>query len=315
MPITRSGSGPGCTVTCSTISLHIGAVSSPAHRHRSICRQIIHGRPCNDFRGASIQFAVNRETREALFRAGRECNATLFMTLLAGFACLLYRYSGQSDIVVGSPIAGRTRAETEGLLGFFVNTLALRVDLAERPRFSQLVARVQRMALDAYAHQDLPFERLVDELQPERDLSRNPLFQVMFALQNAPDEWTNFTDLDVTTIPTTRTAALFDIVLDAWDLDDGLHCVLEDNSELFEPATAARLVKHLCTLWESFAANPEAQIDAPSLLDGTERAHILSLSNGPDVQHPVNQSLAAIFEAQAAREPRRIAAVANGDKF
>ena len=147
--------------------------------------------PVQRFRGASIQFTVKRKTREALYRAGRERNATLFMTLLAGFASLLYRYSGQSDIVIGSPIAGRNRAETEGLLGFFVNTLALRVDLQGAPRFRGS-STCQRMALAAYAHQDVPFERLVDELQPERDLSRNPLFQVMFAFQNTPDEWTRF---------------------------------------------------------------------------------------------------------------------------
>ena len=268
--------------------------------------------PLQRFRGASIEFTVARGTRDALHRIGRELNATLFMTLLAGFASLLYRYSGQYDMVIGSPIAGRNRAETEGLIGFFVNTLALRVDLHDLPLFSDLVARVQRMALAAYAHQDLPFERLVNELQPERDLSRSPLFQVMFALQNTPAEWATFAGLAIDTIPTERTSALFDLVLDAWDLDDGLHCVLEYNRELFEATTAARLVKHLCTLLDAFAADPEAEIDTPVLLDAAERAHILNLSNGPRVAYPVDQPLAAVFEAQVARDPHRTAVVAHG---
>ena len=179
----------------------------------------------------------------------------------------------RSDMVIGSPIAGRNRAEIEGLLGFFVNTLALRDrPSASQPPFTELVERVQRMALAAYAHQDLPFERLVDELQPERDLSRNPLFQVMFALQNAPSEWAAFPrSRRRATIPVERTVALFDLVLDVWDLDDGLHCVLEYNCELFEAETAARLAKHSAALWEAFAADPEAPIDIPSLLDAAER--------------------------------------------
>ena len=220
---------------------NIGVVSSPTHRRRSICRPIIRGRRATVPRCKHPSSLSTRGTRDALHRIGRELNATLFMTLLAGFASLLYRYSGQYDMVIGSPIAGRNRAETEGLIGFFVNTLALRVDLHDLPLFSDLVARVQRMALAAYAHQDLPFERLVNELQPERDLSRSPLFQVMFALQNTPAEWATFAGLAIDTIPTERTSALFDLVLDAWDLDDGLHCVLEYNRELFEATTAARL--------------------------------------------------------------------------
>ena len=273
-----------------------------------------HPRPAvQRFRGASIGFIVDRGTRDALNRIGRAHNATLFMTLLAGFAALLHRYSGQIDLVIGSPIAGRNRTEVEGLLGFFVNTLALRIDLNGRPRFTELLQRVQRMVLTAYAHQDLPFERLVDELQPERDLSRNPLFQVMFALQNAPLEVADFHDLDVGAVATERTVALFDLVLDVWDLDEGLRCVLEYNCELFEAATAARLVKHLRAVWEVFRLDPDAEIDAPSLLDSAELAHILSLSNGPNVPHPVERSLIEVFETQAALAPQRIAAMAGGE--
>ena len=237
------------------------------------------------------------------------------MTLLAGFACLLHRYSGQADMVIGSPIAGRNRAEIERLLGFFVNTLALRVDLRDQPRFTELVERVQRMALAAYAHQDLPFERLVDELQPERDLSRNPLFQVMFALQNAPESLAHFRDLEVTTIPLDRTIALFDVVLDAWDLDDGLHCVLEYNCELFEPETAERLAKHTRALWEAFAADPDVPIDIHSPLDTAERAQILSLSNGPVIAHPVDRSFTEAFESAASLHAHRVAAVADGSSL
>ena len=151
----------------------------------------------------------------------------MFMTLQAAFAVLLSRYSGQEDVVIGSPIANRTRAEIEPLIGFFVNTLALRTDLSGDPSFAELLERVRTGALDAFAHQDLPFEKLVDELQPERDLSRNPIFQVMFALQNAPAEAREIEGLALRTVRTQRISAQFDMVLDVWETDAELQAVLE----------------------------------------------------------------------------------------
>src|SRR5690606_2290887 len=145
--------------------------------------------------------------------------------------------TGQSDIVIGSPIANRTRSEIEPLIGFFVNTLALRTDLSGDPAFAELVARVRETTLAAYAHQDVPFERLVDEIHPERDLSLNPLVQAMFALQTAPIEPLTLSGLRVEAVERETTGALFDVVLDVWETGDGLVCNLQFNADLFDRPT------------------------------------------------------------------------------
>ena len=272
-----------------------------------------HPRPAvQEFRGGSIRFETDRNTRDALLRCGREHGSTLFMTLLSAFAVLLYRYSGQSDLVIGSPVANRQRPELEGLLGFFVNTLALRIPLAGTPMFSELLARVRRLTLDAYAHQDLPFEKLVDEIQPERDLSRSPLFQVMMALQNAPFERVESDGLRFSPIRIQREAALFDLVLDLWDTEDGLVGVLEYNKDLFEASTAERMSLHFGNLLEAFAENPRLGIDAAPLMKAAERARLLEWSNGPGVRYPVDRSYAACFEEQVEKTPHALAAVAQG---
>jgi amino acid adenylation domain-containing protein len=263
------------------------------------------------FRGSSILFEVDRATRDALHRIGRVHGATLFMTLFAAFAALLHRYSGQTDIVVGSPIANRRHSELEELLGFFVNTLALRVDLGGAPSFLSLLDRVRRTTLDAYTHQDLPFEMLVDELQPQRDLSRNPLFQVMFALQNMPGTAAEIEGLQLSPIHVDRNAALFDIVLDIWDTGEGLRGLFEFDVDLFERATAERMILHLKVLLDAIARDPECPIDKLALLDPDERRQLLGFANGPSIRYPVDQSLIAAFEAQVDATPRRVAAVAD----
>ncbi len=264
------------------------------------------------FRGAVLRFVVDRDTRDKLHRLGRVHDATLFMTLLTGFATLLYRYSGQSDIVIGSPIANRQRAELEPLLGFFVNTLALRVDFRAAENFGALLSQVRQTALEAYSNQDLPFERLVEELQPERDLSRSPLFQVMFALQNMPLRGRAIADLEVQPIPIERGAALFDLVVDFWDTPEGLTGVLEYNNDLFETATAERMVAHLRRLLECVADEPQSPIDTISMLDGAETEQLLAFANGPATWLPTEQPLAAAFEQQVRTNPAGIAAVADG---
>ncbi|HEU4597747.1 MAG TPA: amino acid adenylation domain-containing protein [Pyrinomonadaceae bacterium] len=265
------------------------------------------------FRGAVIRFGLDRETRDALHRLGRAHDATLFMTLLGGFAVLLYRYSGQADIMIGTPIANRQRRELEDLLGFFVNTLALRIDLEGQPSFADLLERVREVSLGAYAHQDLPFEKLVDEIHPERDLSRSPLFQVMFALQNMPLEEVDVSGLKLSPLRIQRSAALFDLVLDFWDTSDGLHGVLEYNCDLFEQTRAERLVHHLTTLLKALSARPEASVSTVPLLDEGEVTQLLGFSNGPVVEHPFNQSLAEVFEKQVELTPLRVAATADGE--
>jgi amino acid adenylation domain-containing protein len=272
-----------------------------------------HPRPAvQRFRGATLRFTIDRTTRDRLYRLGRAQNATLFMTLLAAFATLLYRYSSQADIVIGSPIANRRRTELEPLLGFFVNTLAFRIDLGGEPSFIGLVERVRRIAVEGYANQDIPFERLIGELQPERDLSRNPLFQVMFTLQNMPLRHNPISDLTIEAIRVEREAALFDLMLDFWDTPDGLAGSLEYNSDLFETETARRMMAHLDSLLRRFADAPAASIGSVSLLDETETNDLLTFSNGSDIAYPVGQSLALVFEEQVQATPERMAAVADG---
>ncbi|MDM0053946.1 non-ribosomal peptide synthetase [Variovorax sp. J22R115] len=264
------------------------------------------------YRGSSVQTAIDATLAEALRRLGQRTGSTLFMTLLAAFATLLHRYSGQSDLVIGSPIANRTRGETEPLVGFFVNTLALRVDLAGNPTFEELLARVRRTALDAYAHQDLPFERLVDELQPERDLSLNPLFQVMFALQNAPIGRLQLAGLSAELLPTRHQSALFDLVLDMWEADGALVCLLEYNLDLHDEASALRMLGHLRTLLASIAADPARPIaDLAWLTDDDERA-LLATGTGALRRYPVERTLHDLVAEQAARDPGRIAATHRG---
>ena len=169
--------------------------------------------PVPSNQGAHFAFDLPAPLTQALKELSRREGATLFMTLLAAFQVLLHRYSGQDDIAVGTPIAGRRRTELEGLIGFFVNTLVLRTDLAGNPTFSELLARVRDSALGAYTHQDLPFEKLVEELSPSRDMSRNPLFQVMFVLQNAPDAAPALQGVQASRLPLAGHSAKFDLTL------------------------------------------------------------------------------------------------------
>ena len=265
--------------------------------------------PVQSFRGGSYEFAVDRELTERLVRLSRETGATLFMTLQAAFATLLARYCDQEDIVVGTPIANRHRAEIEPLIGFFVNTLVLRTDLSGGPTFRELIARVRRTALDAYAHQDLPFERLVDELQPERDLSRNPVFQVMFALHNTPQRVQVLPDLAIDDLAAERISAQFDLVLDIWETSDGLRAVLEYAADLFDPRTIGRMAGHLQTLLSCAAAAPDTPASRLPLLPAAERMELLDGFNATAMAFPHESTLAGLISAQAGAGPERIAAV------
>ena len=208
-------------------------------------------------RGATQTINLAAPLAQALKDLSRQENATLFMTLLAGFKALLYRFTGQTDIVVGTPVAGRNQAETEKLIGFFVNTLALRTDVSAEPSFRELLGRVREVALGAYAHQELPFEKLVEELKPERSLSYAPLFQVVFAFQSANTPappalsglWLSVPSLENTT-------AKFDLTLLATDREAGINCTLEYNTDLFEAATIRRMLEHLQRLLAAAVANP-----------------------------------------------------------
>ncbi|MEH1938080.1 MAG: amino acid adenylation domain-containing protein [Nostoc sp.] len=261
------------------------------------------------FAGAYHKFALSVELTDRLTKLSQEQGVTLFMTLLAAFDTLLYRYTGQEDILVGSPIANRDRSEIEELIGFFVNTLVIRTDLAGNPSFSELLSRVREVALSAYAHQNLPFEMLVEALQPERDLSYTPLFQVMFALQNASTSQVELTGLTVTPLITEGATAKFDLSLLMQNTATGLVGFWEYNTDLFDASTIERMTGHFVTLLEGIIANPEQQISQLPLLTAVEQQQLLVEWNDTEVDYPSDKCIHQLFEEQVQRTPDAVAVV------
>jgi len=259
------------------------------------------------FRGATHSFELSKTLTRSLKALSRKESVTLFMTLLAAFETLLYRYTGQEDIVVGSPIAGRNGKEVEGLIGFFVNTLVLRTNLSGAPSFRNVLSRVREVTLGAYAHQDLPFEKLIEELQPERDMSRSPLFQVMFTFQNTPARALELPGVTLSTMEVESGASKFDLELLMADTGEELVGVLEYDVDLFEAETVARLAKHFQTLLESVIANPDHSLAQLSLLSDEERQQLLTEPNSIYAHYPLDQCLPQLFEAQVERTPLAVA--------
>lgn len=261
------------------------------------------------FRGAHYPVLLSKPLTEALTALSRQTGGTLFMTLLAAFAALLSRYTGQHDIVIGSPIANRSRAELEELIGFFVNTLALRLDLSGDPSFLELLRRVREVCLGAYAHQDLPFEKLVEDLQPARNLSHNPLVQVMLVLQNTPLSTLAGAEgtLDLVEIP--RETAAFDLTLNLWERPEGLSGWCEYNTDLFNADTIARMMDHLEILLRDVATQPRLPLSELSLLTQAESHKVLIEWNATTVDYPKDACLQELFEAQVERTPEAIALV------
>jgi amino acid adenylation domain-containing protein len=231
------------------------------------------------------------------------------MVLLAAFKVLLHRYSGQEDIVVGCPIANRNRAEIEGLIGFFVNSLVMRTDVSGDPSFLELVARVREVALGGYAHQDLPFEKLVEELEPERDLSRNPLFQVMFAFQNAPMPPLDLGALRLSLMWVDPLAARFDLEAHVWEEPEGLELFFVYSTDLFEASTIKRIARHYRTLLEGIVANPEKRLSELPILSEAEKYQLLVEWNDTKRNYPKDKCVHELFEEQAEKSPDAVAAV------
>ncbi|HEX8116078.1 MAG TPA: amino acid adenylation domain-containing protein, partial [Pyrinomonadaceae bacterium] len=263
-------------------------------------------------RGASHSFALTGETVRGLKELSRREGVTVFMTLLATWQVLLSRYSGQTDVSVGTPIANRNRAEIEGLIGFFVNTVVLRTDLSGEPSFTQLLRRVREAALAAYAHQDLPFERLVEELEPERSLSHAPLFQVMFILQNAPMGSLELSGLTLSPMLGGNATAKFDLTLSLEELADGMSGSLEYDTDLFDEATARRMTDHFLRLLESVVAEPSRGIAALPMLGQSEERRLLVEWNDTRADYPHDARVHSLFEAQAARTPDSAALLFEG---
>jgi amino acid adenylation domain-containing protein/non-ribosomal peptide synthase protein (TIGR01720 family) len=236
----------------------------------------------------------------------------LFITLLAAFQTLLYRYTGQSDISVGTPIANRTRSEVEGLIGFFVNTLVMRADLGGEPSFRELLKRVREVALGAYAHQDVPFEMLVDQLRPERDMSHSPLFQVMLVLQNAPRQAQELSaGLTLDVIEADDGTARFDLTLTMVEDAGGLSGALEYNTDLFDAATIERMVEHLQVLLAAIVAEPDRSVSELPLLTDVERRRLLADWNDTLTDYPygLERCVHALFEAQVEQTPQATALI------
>jgi amino acid adenylation domain-containing protein/FkbM family methyltransferase len=255
------------------------------------------------FNGAAISFALAKDLSKALAALSRRTGATLYMTLLAAFATLLSRYSNQTDVVLGSDTANRTRIETEALIGFFVNMLVLRIDLDGNPTFTQLLKRVRELTLGAYAHQELPFEKLVEELHVPRELSRNPLFQVVFTLQNNSSAQQELGDLRLESIPAGGRPAKFDLTLAMRETDEGLRGIFEYNTDLFDAATVQRMAGHFETLLTAIVAEPEQRLSALTIITGDERRALLSDWAGIESSVSAVECAHEVFEKTAAAMP------------
>ncbi|MFN6485611.1 amino acid adenylation domain-containing protein [Nostoc sp. DedQUE02] len=268
------------------------------------------------FAGTYQQFALSKELTDGLVKLSQDKEVTLFMTLLAAFDTLLYRYTGQSDILVGSPIANRDRSEIEGLIGFFVNTLVMRTDLSGNPTFSELLTRVREVALGAYTHQNLPFEMLVEALQPERDLSHTPLFQVMFVLQNAPiSQQLELTGLTASSLNVKSKTTKFDLTLGMQNTSSGLVGAWEYNTDLFDASTIKRMTDHFVTLLEGIIANPEQRISQLPILTEVEQQQLLVEWNNTQADYPQDKCIHQLFEQQAELTPDAVAVVFENEQL
>ena len=261
------------------------------------------------FRGSYSALVLSPDLSQQIESLARRRGASVFMTMLAAFNLLLYKYTGQDDIVVGTPIANRGRAEIEGLVGFFTNTLALRADISQNPSFAGLLDRVREMTLAAYAHQDLPFEKLVEELRPERSLNRQPLFQVMFAFQNMPVAPAEIEGLKLSSFDAENQTAKFDMTCHVMESGRGLVAALEYNSDLFRPDTIDRMLANYETLLKNIAADPSAHVSELAILTDAERLQITGDYNNTRRSYPQDACVDDLFEAQAGRSPDEIAAV------
>ncbi|MCC5644529.1 amino acid adenylation domain-containing protein [Nostoc sp. CHAB 5824] len=271
--------------------------------------------PFPTFNGAQAKLVLSPSLSAELKNLCQQEGATLFMVLLAAFKTLLYRYTGQTDILVGSAIASRNRAELEPLIGFFVNVLVLRTSLDGVPSFKELLQRVKATALEAYTHQDLPFDKLVEELQPERHLSYNPLFQVMFVLQNVPQPTPKLSDIDITFEEGFNDTAKFDLTLFMEDREQELIATLEYNTDLFHVDTMHRMLGHLQTLLEGIVANPDQSIAELPLLTGFEKKQILVDWNQTQTDYPQHLCIHQLFEQQVELTPNAVALVFENQRL
>ncbi|GAA4897699.1 amino acid adenylation domain-containing protein [Stackebrandtia albiflava] len=272
--------------------------------------------------GGGVSFALSPEVTAGLRAVAAAQGGSLFMACLAVFQVLLSRYTRQTDIAVGTPIAGRNHTDIENLVGFFVNTLVMRTDLTDDPTVEQLVTRIRDHSLDAYTHQDLPFEKLVEQLTPDRDLSRNPLFQTMFVLQSAAtgggdvggtgNETWRLTGCELTPIPVSTGTTKFDLTLTLVEDGDGLTGHFAYATDLFEAATIARMAEHFRNLARAFGSSPSTRTDALDMCSADERELLLDTWNDTVFAHPEHLSIDRLVKQRATEQPDAVAVV-DGD--
>jgi amino acid adenylation domain-containing protein len=291
---------------CRRLDGSLPALDLPADRPRPAVQS---------YRGLTQTASLPLGLRQALETLGRKEGATLFMTLLAAFQVLLYRVTGQDDILVGSPIANRLQTEVERMIGSFVNTLVLRTDLSGDPGFRELLKRVKEVTLEAYSHQQLPFDRLVEALNPARDPSRGSLFQVMFAFQNTPALEFEIVGLDTKPMEVETGASIFDLFLAVIEEPNGLLLSAEYSTDLFDSDTITRLLGHFRTLLEGIVANPDQRISDLPLLTAAEQHRILVEWNDTQTDYPRDACIHHLFEAQVERAPDGVAVVFEGKEL
>jgi amino acid adenylation domain-containing protein len=269
--------------------------------------------PIQGFAGNFVKFPLDRSLSQQLTALSQRSGATLFMTMLAAFNVLLARYSGQDDVVIGSPIANRNRRETEPLIGFFVNTLVIRAKLHENPTFLELLESVKQMTLDAQEYQDLPFEKLVEELQPERSLSYSPIFQVMFEIENTPTGGFELPGLQIAPLDLENINAKFDLTLSIQESESGLECGWEYKTDLFDRETIERMAVNFQALLIGIVTNPQQRVAQLPILNQIDRYQIVETWNQTQADYPLEQCFPQLFEAQVTRTPEAIA-VNYGDR-
>jgi len=267
------------------------------------------------FRGEIQHFSLPPDLVAGLKNLSRQENVTLFMTLAAAFQVLLQRYSGQDDIVIGTPATGSSRSEGESLNNLSVNTLVLRADLSGNPSFRELLAQVREVTLGAYAHQDLPFEKLVEALNLQRGLSGSPLFQVMFTLRSIAGDKLQLNEISPELLKACTETSQFDLTLELLETPQGLKGALEYATDLFEAATITRLIGHFQTLLEGIAARPEARLSELPLLTERERRQLLVEWNNTQADYPKDKCIHQLFEEQVAKTPDAIALVFEDERL
>ena len=251
---------------------------------------------------------------ERLGTVSRQENASLFMIMLAAFHVLLHRYTGATDILVGVPVANRLRPETEPLIGAFINTLVLRGQIEEATPFREFLSQVRRVAVDAYAHQELPFEQLVEELRPQRSLSHSPLFQVMFQLRNLPPGSLDLPGVEASEIELDLKTSEIDLSLEVTEQDGRYRCLIIYNTDLFDSDTIARMLGHYRNLLEACAVDPSLPVGKLPMLSGEERERIIAMGRGRRRDYPA-VCVHELFEAQADRRPDEVALVAGSERL